>query len=105
VVRLSRERWAAITDEDGHFRGAPELVVEVLCPGTASERRDRGDKLRLYSQHGVEEYWIVHPRAQTVQIYRRREAALRLAATLTRDDTLTSPVLPGFGVPVGQLFE
>jgi Uma2 family endonuclease len=43
--------------------GAPDLVVEVLSPGTA--RFDRGRKLRLYSLYGIEEYWLVdHERRQ-----------------------------------------
>jgi Uma2 family endonuclease len=105
VVWLSRERWAALADQNGHFRGAPELVVEVLCPGTLSERRDRDAKLKLYSEHGVEEYWIVDPNAQTVAVFRRQDAQLHLIATLTRDDTLTSEVLSDFSVPVSQLFE
>jgi Uma2 family endonuclease len=39
--------------------GAPDLIVEVLSPGTA--RRDLGEKLRLYGEAGVLEYWIVDP--------------------------------------------
>jgi Uma2 family endonuclease len=43
--------------------GAPDLVVEVLSPGTA--RFDRGRKLQLYSLYGIEEYWLVdHERRQ-----------------------------------------
>jgi Uma2 family endonuclease len=53
----------------------------------------------------VLEYWLIAWRTQTVAVYRRREAQLHLVATLTRDDTLTSPVLPDFSVPVAQLFE
>ncbi|MFS8882453.1 Uma2 family endonuclease, partial [Synechococcus sp. R55.3] len=33
VVWVSYERLSQIQDEAGHFRGAPELVVEVLSPG------------------------------------------------------------------------
>lgn len=39
--------------------GAPDLLVEVLSPGTA--RRDRGDKLGLYAESGIREYWIADP--------------------------------------------
>ncbi len=39
--------------------GAPDLLIEVLSPGTA--RRDRGDKLALYAASGIREYWIVDP--------------------------------------------
>lgn len=104
VVWISRERLAAVQDEAGHLRGAPELVVEVLSPGAANERRDRELKLKLYSRQGVHEYWIVDWRLRTVQVYRRQQAALVLIATLESQDTLTSPLLPGFSWPVSRLW-
>jgi Uma2 family endonuclease len=105
LVWASHERWARITGEDHHLHSAPELVVEVLSPGAANERRDRQAKLKLYSLYGVQEYWIADWPAQTVTVYRRRRAQLRLAATLGRDDTLTSPLLPGLTLPIARLFE
>ncbi|HVS72278.1 MAG TPA: Uma2 family endonuclease [Phycisphaerae bacterium] len=48
-------------------RGAPDLCVEVLSPGT--ERVDRGDKFRLFEQHGVKHYWIFDPVERTVEAY------------------------------------
>ena len=104
VVWISRARLAAVQDDAGHLRGAPELVVEVLSPGAANERRDREVKLRLYSRQGVEEYWLVDWRIQTVQVFRRNEEGLRLFATLAGDDVLTSPLLPGFSCPVTRLW-
>jgi Uma2 family endonuclease len=104
LVWMSRERRAVIVWQDGHLHGAPELIVEVLSPGDKNEVRDRDTKLRLYSRYGVLEYWIVDPRLETVAVYRRHEAQLALVATLTHDDSITSPVLPGFSAAVASFF-
>jgi Uma2 family endonuclease len=104
LVWISRERLAAVQDGAGHLRAAPELVVEVLSPGSTNERRDREIKLALYSRRGVHEYWIVDWRRQAIEVYRREQAALRLVATLGNEDTLTSPLLPGFTTPVAGLW-
>jgi Uma2 family endonuclease len=105
IVWISHERLALLVDDAGHFQGAPELVVEVLSAGSSNERRDRDVKLRLYSAQGVREYWMVDWRAETVAVYRRQRARLRLHATLTREDTLTSPLLPGFSLAIARLFD
>ena len=47
--------------------GAPDLVVEVLSPGTA--KNDRGRKMEVYGKCGVREYWIVSPNEKTVEQY------------------------------------
>ena len=104
VVWISRARLAQVEDEAGHFRAAPELVVEVLPPGAAHERRGRQVKLALYSRQGVEDYWIVDWRARAVQVYRRDAEALQPVARLGSDDVLTSPLLPGFACPVSSLW-
>ena len=104
VVWISRARLNQVVDEAGHLRAAPELVIEVLSPGKANEERDRQIKLKLYSRRGVHEYWIVSWMIQFVEVYRRANAELRLAATLYHKDTLSSPLLPGFSCRVAQLF-
>jgi Uma2 family endonuclease len=104
VVWISRARRVAVEQDDGHLHGPPELIVEILSPGATNERRDREIKLRQYSVYGVDEYWLVDQRAQAVAVYRRQATQLQLVATLQRDDTLTSPLLPGFTLPVARIF-
>jgi Uma2 family endonuclease len=53
VLYISPSRKAILKER---IEGVPDLVVEVLSPGTS--RRDRGDKLALYAAMGVPEYWI-----------------------------------------------
>jgi Uma2 family endonuclease len=104
VVWISQVRLANGVDQAGHLTVAPELIVEILSPGELNEQRDREIKLKLYSQHGVEEYWIVHWQLKTLEIYRRQEAQLQLVATLLENDILSSPLLPGFSAPMTQIF-
>jgi len=104
LVWISAERLQLIEGEDGKLHDAPDLAIEVLSPGTTNARRDREVKLRLYSLRGVREYWIIDWPAKSLQIYRREAAALKLAATLLADDDLSSPLLPGFSLPVARLF-
>jgi Uma2 family endonuclease len=48
------------------IEGPPDLLVEVVSPGTA--RRDRSEKLRLYAQAGIREYWIFDPEARQTEL-------------------------------------
>ncbi|MBI2756008.1 MAG: Uma2 family endonuclease [Chloroflexi bacterium] len=89
---------------DGKLYTAPELVVEVLSPGSTNERRDREAKLKLYARRGVDEYWIADWRTRAVELFRRTSTGLERAATLHEGDTLTSPLLPCFSLSLEELF-
>ncbi|HLH26299.1 MAG TPA: Uma2 family endonuclease [Chloroflexota bacterium] len=104
LVWVSRERLATTLAPDGKLHAAPDLVVEILSPGSTNERRDREAKLKLYSRRGVREYWIVNWQRRQVEVYRRVDAALQLIATLLEGDSLQSPLLPGFALPISELF-
>lgn len=52
LLFISSEREHLVTPEN--LRGAPDLVVEVLSPGSAS--RDWREKMDTYGEHGVREY-------------------------------------------------
>ena len=49
------------------IHGAPDLVVEVLSPGTA--KNDKGYKKDLYEKSGVKEYWIIDPVPRSIEVY------------------------------------
>jgi Uma2 family endonuclease len=106
VVWASHERLDVLMDKAEHLTGAPDLVVEVLSLGKKDEQRDRQLKLKLYSQQGVQEYWIVDNTLAEVQVYRRDQAVLTLTLTLTLQvtDSLTSPLLPDFSCPLSRIF-
>ncbi len=104
LVWVSKERLANGVDDAGHFTVAPELIVEVLSAGEKNEQRDKSFKLKLYSLHGVREYWIVNWRLKEIEVYRRDESRLQKVATLLVADSLTSPLLAGFECSVEGIF-
>jgi Uma2 family endonuclease len=53
--------------DDAGCRGAPDLIVEILSPSTAS--KDLKIKFERYERAGAREYWVVDPEGKTVQIF------------------------------------
>ena len=102
-VYLSFERKNEIL-QNYKLRGAPELVVEVVSPGKVNSRRDRVQKLELYDEFAVSEYWIVDLRQANVEIYRRVNDKLQLVETVGRGQNLTTPLLPDFQISINDLF-
>ncbi|MGH8905897.1 MAG: Uma2 family endonuclease [Egibacteraceae bacterium] len=87
--------------EENCLRGAPDIVVEVSSP--SSRRTDLGRKLALYERFGVPEYWYADLGNDTIRVYRLADGAYGDPIILKRGDILTSPLLPGFAVPVAYL--
>ncbi len=106
VIWISKERLATALQDDGKLHDAPELVVEVLSPGSTNESRDREVKRKLYSRRGVVEYWIISWPKRQVEVYRRDATgvALVLIQTLFESDILQSPLLPDFSCQVSEIF-
>ncbi len=99
ILFVSKERLSEVAKE--RIEGAPDLVVEVLSPSTAD--KDRRRKLAVYSQFGVQEYWIVDPETRTMELYRPTGEGLQLARQFASGDTFKSHLLSGFQIQVGSL--
>lgn len=84
--RIARERIEA----------APDLVVEVLSPGTA--RRDQNEKLRLYAEQGVREYWIFDLAERRTEFLVNEDGGF--AVTLPEDGVYRSAALPEISLDI-----
>ncbi len=68
LVWISQERLAVSVDDSGHLTAATELIIEVLSPSINDIRRDKDTKLKLYSNRGVQEYWIADYMLQQIKV-------------------------------------
>lgn len=91
-----------IIDPGAGINGPPDLVVEVLSP--SDPRRDQVTKRELYNRYGVQEYWIVDPEGQTVEVLTRSAAGLETWQRFSAGATVTSPLLPGLSMAVDDIF-
>ena len=97
--------YAACHSHDKRPFAVPDLAIEIRSPSTW--RYDTGAKKGGYERAGLPELWLVDDRAPRVLVCRRSAPDARsfdTALELTRADTLASPRLPGFALPLDELF-
>ena len=82
--------------------GAPNLVVEIASPSTATH--DRGRKMESYGRAGVSEYWLADPFAHTVELLVLEHGAYQSRGVFQGKATLPSTVIPNLPVRVEQFF-
>ncbi len=99
VLYLSKAKSALIQRV---LRGPADLVVEVISEH--GRRRDRIDKRDVYAQHGIPEYWMIDPEAQTVEVLTLVKGEYVLAGRYTPGQKAASPLLAGFALDVARLF-
>ncbi|MQA76035.1 MAG: Uma2 family endonuclease [Solirubrobacterales bacterium] len=92
-------------DLDAYPERVPDLCVEIRSASTW--RYDVGAKKRVCEAGGLPELWLVDDAAATVLVYRRstpRAQTFDVALELGAADALRSPQLPGFALPLDELF-
>ena len=86
--------------------GVPDLAVEVRSPSTW--RYDLGPKRAAYEQAGTVELWLVDAESQTVIVNRRSSPEadhFDVLLELGGGDTLASPLFPGLGIEIDEVFD
>ncbi len=84
------------------FNIVPDLVIEILSPSNAYYDFTR--KKEMYCEHGVSEYWIVDPEAETIEIMIKDGEFYRTESMVRKTGKLESPMFPGFSMKVEDVF-
>lgn len=81
---------------EGILACIPDIAIEIVSSDSATRLME---KIALYRESAVSEIWVLYPRLGTIAIYTKN--AVR---EVRPADTLTSPLLPGFALPLSELF-
>ncbi len=87
---------------DKTIDGPPDLVVEILSPGT--RRRDLGHKREVYARFNVPEYWIIDPDARSVTVLTLTSDHYEEISP-NADGTVRSLVLPDLSLTFEAVFK
>jgi Uma2 family endonuclease len=103
ILFVSAARAAIVTEDN--IQGAPDIVVEILSEST--RKKDEVTKRKLYERFGVQEYWVVDPELELMKIFKLVQQRYGRAVELSKEnsDILTTDILPGFRLPVSEIFE
>jgi Uma2 family endonuclease len=101
--RADRVIWAGLgrlpdVDED-----LPAIVIEFVSKGRRNRERDYEAKRDEYLGAGVAEYWVVDRFLRRMTVYRRAASGFS-ELVLGEDEVATTPLLPGFELPLRDLF-
>jgi Uma2 family endonuclease len=99
VVYVQLDRFKDRNIPTGDLHLAPDVAIEVLSPGNSGIEIE--EKLGEYLEAGVKMVWIVNPDARTIRIYRDDNTTRLFHAG---DVIENEPLLPGFRLPVGEVF-
>jgi Uma2 family endonuclease len=99
IIFIRQERLDIIGERK--INGPPDLVVEVLSPGT--EQHDRQKKYTLYATAEVKENWLVDPKSCTIEVHVLRGQAYAPLGTFGPDETIQSELLPDLQLAVAEI--
>lgn len=100
LLFIGNERLSII--EAQYIDGAPDLIIEILSPGTRDH--DLGWKKTLYARERVRFYWIADPSAKTVLPLTLGAEGYEETRPLQAEDLLACPLFPEITVEVARLF-
>ena len=101
--RVDRAIWAGLgrlpRDEE-----TPTITIEFVSRGRRNRQRDYQIKRDEYRLAGVREYWVIDRFERQMTVYRfwRDKTTTK---TVDQRHSYTTPLLPGFELPLGSLLE
>lgn len=101
VSFLAQENIPVAGLPDGFINHAPDLAIEIVSPGDLVT--EVAAKVAEYLAHGTRLVWVIEKKTRSVTVYRLDGSAQMLRAA-TNSILSGEDVIPGFAIPVHELF-
>lgn len=89
-----------LINDRGFVEGAPDLVVEVMSP--ANYKRSRIEKMKIYCEFGVREYWEIFPKSCSCTVYLLEEQNYLPYSQAEREGVVRSAVIEGLEIDLKE---
>ncbi len=101
IIFVSKEKKTIITN-DG-IMGVPDLIIEIISP--TSVIRDRIEKKNLYERMAVQEFWLIDPQYEAIEIHTLQNNRYELfTAATTLEGELKSALFEGLTINLTDIF-
>jgi Uma2 family endonuclease len=101
LVFLSQAFLARYAADRGRIVGAPDLVVEVVSPASAS--RDRVTKFNAYREAGVPWYWLIDSQSLAIEEYRLMSEGYLAVARVAAGERFRPQLFPELDIDLAEL--
>lgn len=90
-----------ILDERG-CNGPPDMIIEILSE--SNRKHDLVTKYNLYEEAGVQEYWIVFPADDMIEVYWLENGKYKLEKRYIEDEIITVKTIEGLQINLTDIF-
>jgi len=100
LLFVAREHLGRL--KPGYLDGPPDLIVEIISPG--SREQDRGRKFYEYEEAGVREYWLIDPQRRQAEFYQLSAGGVYQYTSPDTDGIYHVQAIPGLWLRVEWLW-
>jgi Uma2 family endonuclease len=101
IIYFDKEKSKAFKGSTNRFP-IPNLIVE--CNDESCEEQNRGVKFEEYAKFGVEEYWMLNPKNESIEQYQLEKGKFDFVGLAKKEEVIESIVLKNFKLSLKEVF-
>ena len=102
--RADRVIWAGLGRTPHFATDVPCIAIEYVSRSRRDRNRDYVLKRDEYLQAGVQEYWLIDRFDHSMTVFRFNAGQIE-TITLSRTEIYSTPLLPGFELPLARILD